>query len=222
MRHRATFRRVCHVWNQFILSTNSWWTRVHAPVRSQQTVNLSFILDQSATVKRLSMTITDGDCVRPSVNWASDLLQKAQVPPIIYDVTLPSCRGPSVIYHERHECNHFLPAVGSKMALRSLWVVCSPPNCCYIISFSQLNSDFKNLISLSLCDLIMLSTEELTLPHLELLHLTTYTGDFPSPTQGWNLPCLRHVWVGASLIHHALMRGSNAYYVMLPNSKPSF
>ena len=45
----------------------------------------------------------------------------------------------------------------------------------------------------------MRDTEELTLPHLELLHLTKYMGPPPSPAQGWNLPRLRHVCVDGVL-----------------------
>ena len=37
---------------------------------------------------------------------------------------------------------------------------------CRAISFLHLNDNFKNLVSLSLCNLAMRDTEELTLPHL--------------------------------------------------------
>ena len=198
MRRRATLRLVCHAWNQFLLSTNSWWIRLDASDPSQQTVNLSFIPDQSSTVKRLSMTITDRDCVQPSVSWASDL-QRVQVPPIIYDVTLPSCHHSTDACNLHYERREFLPEVSSTMAFRSLRVVCQARNRCHAISFSQLNSNFKNLVSLFLCNLIMLFTEELTLPHLELLHLARYWVTLPCPTQGWNLPRLRHVYLGGHI-----------------------
>ena len=201
MRRRATLRLVCHAWNQFLLSINSWWIRVDAPVRSRLTDNLSYFPDQSPTVKRLSMTITDRECVLSSLSWASNL-QRAQVTPIIYDVTLPQCHLPIDICQERHELRGFLPEVRSNMALRSLWVVSQfrmPCQSCQVISFSQLNSNFKNLVSLSLCNLLMLSTEELTLPHLELLHLARSWAELPLPTRGWNLPRLRHVYLDGFL-----------------------
>jgi len=199
MRRRATLRRVCHAWNEFIMSTNRWWTHVHASVHSRQTVDLSFTPEQSPTVKRLSMTIEDHDCVLPSANWASDLLQRVQVPPAIYDVTLPPCNVPPGVCHERHEPCDILPKVSSRMALRSLRVVCPIRILCQTISFSQLNSNFKNLVSLSICNLIILSTEELTLPHLELLHIARNWQAIPLSTQGWNLPRLRHVYLDGYL-----------------------
>ena len=195
MRRRATLRRVCRAWNQTLLSTNSWWTYVPAPNRSQRTIVSSSTTDQVPTIKRLSMNITDREYVEASVNWASDVLQRVQAPLITYDVNFPFCSDAINTCPKPHALNDFLPGVCSNMALRRLRVVFPPLNSCCAISFPHLNANFKNLVSLSLCNLSMLSTEELTLPHLELLHLTRYTGTPPSPTQGWNLPCLQHVWV---------------------------
>jgi hypothetical protein len=45
----------------------------------------------------------------------------------------------------------------------------------------------------------MRSTEGLTLPYLELLHLTRYLGYPPFPTQEWDLPRLRHVQFDGTL-----------------------
>ena len=197
MKRRATLRQVCRTWNQTILSTNSWWTYVSAP--NQQSTAPASTTDQVPTIKRLSMDIMDDECVEASVNWASDVLQRVQVPLIIYDVNFPECSDDIGACTKPHALHDFLPRVDSNMALRRLRVVFPPQNCCRAISFPHLNANFKNLISLSLCNLSMLSTEELTLPHLELLHLARNTGAPPSPTQGWNLPCLRHVWVEGML-----------------------
>ena len=62
------------------------------------------------------------------------------------------------------------------------------------------------LIELSLCMgewswsilstyLITRSTEELTLPRLEHLSIHNHLDNPPLPTQGWNLPRLRHVYI---------------------------
>ena len=195
MRHRATLRQVCRAWNQTLLSTDSWWTYVPNPSRSERSIVPPSTTDHVPTIKRLSMNITDSKCVEPSVNWASDVLQRVQVPLVTYDVKFPLCFDALYTCLKRHSPHDFLPRVGSTTALRRLRIVFPPLNSCRAISFPHLNANFKNLISLSLCNLSMLSTEELTLPHLELLHLTRCTGAPPSPTQGWNLPCLRHVWV---------------------------
>jgi len=189
-RRRVTLRQVCHAWNEFLLSTKSWWIHIHNPDRPKKTLLLPSIPDRLYTVKRLSMTIPDAGCVGPRVGWATYLLRRAQRPLISYDVDLPLCSSTC----QRHKPHDFLPAVGSNnMALRSLRIVFPALNLCRAISFPQLNTHFKNLISLSLCNLVMLSTQELTLPRLELLHLTRYIGTPPLPTEGWDLPRLRHV-----------------------------
>ena len=198
-RRRATLRQVCRTWNQTLLSTDSWWTYVPTSNRSQRSIVPPSTTDQVPTIKRLSMNITDRECVERSVNWASDVLQRVQVPLITYDVNFPLCSDDISTCPKSHSLHDFLPGVGSNIALRRLRVVFPPLNSCRAISFRHLNANFKNLISLSLCNLSMLSTEELTLPHLELLHLTRCTEAPPSPTQGWNLPCLRHVWVEGTL-----------------------
>jgi len=195
-RGRTTLRQVCRAWNEFLLSTKSWWIHVHNPDYPKQQLALPSIPDQVRTVKRLSMIIAhdDRDGVGPSVDWASDLLARARAPLISYDVMLPSCYHTMITCRKRHEPHDFLPAVGPNMALRSLRIVFPPRNQCRAISFPQLNTHFKNLVSLSLCNLVMLSTRELTLPHLELLHLTKRGGAPPFPTEAWDLPRLRHVY----------------------------
>ena len=198
-RRRATLRQVCCAWNQILLSSDSWWIYIPPPNRS--TLVSPSIDDQVHAVKRLSMTFPDPDreFVELSVNWASHLLQRVPAPLITYDVDFPLCTisiKHCQIYHEVHD---FLPGVGSKMALRSLRVQFPDLNRCRAITFPHLNANFKNLVSLSLCNLAMLSTEELTLPHLEFLQLTRYREPPPSPTQGWNLPRLRHVCVAGIL-----------------------
>jgi hypothetical protein len=65
------------------------------------------------------------------------------------------------------------------MAPRTLRIKFPALNRCFAISFAHLNANFKDLVSLSLCNLVMLSTEELTLPHLELLHIGKYLGARP-------------------------------------------
>ena len=200
MRRRATLRRVCRAWYQALLSTNSWWTYIPVPNRSERTLVHPSNADQVPAIKRLSMNITDRECVEPSVNWASDVLRRVQAPLISYDVNFPLCFDGLNTCPKAHALHDFLPAVGSNMALRRLRVIFPSRNLCHAISFRHLNTNFKNLVSLSLCNLSMLFTEELTLPHLELLHLTRCTGAPPSPTQGWNLPCLRHVWVEGTLV----------------------
>ncbi len=201
MRRRATLRQVCRAWNETLLSTDSWWTHLSTPIRSQRILVSSSTTDQVPTVKRLSMNTKDRECLEHWVNWASDVLQRVQAPLITYDVKFPSCDDGIDTCRQRkgHALDDFLPRVGSKMALRSLRVVFPSLNYCRAISFPHLNANFKNLVSLSLCNLIMLSPQELTLPHLEVLQLTRYIGLPPSPTQGWNLPRLRHVCVDGDL-----------------------
>ena len=190
-KRRATLRQVCRAWNQFVLSTNSWWIHVRGPTHPQQTLDLPSIIDQVPTVKRLSLTITAHECVGPGLDWASDLLQRVQVPLLSYNLILSLPYDP----HFTHDPHDFLAAVGPKIALRSLRIACPGLNSCGAISFSQLNANFKDLVSLSLFNLVMRSTEELTLPHLELLHISKYPGSAPLPTQGWDLPRLRHVYI---------------------------
>ena len=185
VRRRATLRQVCRAWNQFLEATDAWWVHVQDPYHPQKSFGLPPIADQVAIVKRLSMTMTTHECVEPGLNWSSDLFQKVQVPILSYNINLS-------ILHDPHD---FLAPITTKTALRSLRIACPGLQSCCSISFSQLNTNFKDLVSLTLSGLIMRSAEELTLPHLELLHLSTYPGPPPLPTQGWNLPCLRHVYI---------------------------
>jgi hypothetical protein len=57
----------------------------------------------------------------------------------------------------------------------------------------RLHGNFKGLVSVSLCNSVTLSTEELTLPHFEPLHISRNLGAPPLPTQEWNLPRLRYM-----------------------------
>ena len=196
VRRRATLRRVCRAWNETVLSTDCWW--IHLSTPTQILVSPS-TTDQVRTIKRLSMAAMDRQYVEHWVNWASDVLQRVQTPLITYDVTFPLCNDGYYACPKTHALHDFLPGVGSKIALRRLRVVFPNLNHCRTISFSHLNANFKNLVSLSLCNLIVFSPQELTLPHLEVLHLATFMGALPSPTQEWDLPRLRHVCVDGNL-----------------------
>ena len=200
MRRRATLRRVCRAWNESLLSTDSWWTHFSTAACSQRIPVSPSTSDQVPTIKRLSMNTIEREHVELWVNWASDVLQRMQAPLISYDVAFPLCNEAYLAYPKRpHVLHDFLPGGGSKMALRRLRVVVPSLNDCRTISFSHLNANFKSLVSLSLCNLIMFSPQQLALPHLEVLHLATFIGALPSPTQEWNLPRLRHVCVDGTL-----------------------
>jgi len=217
MRRRATLCQVCRAWNQFLLSTDSWWIHIHGPKYHRQPLDLPSINDQLPTIKRLSMIIADDECVRSGVNWAFDLLQRMQVPLLSCNLIL-SITSFSNFTRKPHD---ILAAVGFKTTLRSLRIACPDYNGCGAISFPQLNANFKDLVSLSLVNLVMHSTEELTLPHLEHLHLSMYPGTAPLPTQGWNIPRLRHVYIG--IIHTTTsIRHSISYGVMVRNLKAYF
>ena len=193
VRRRATLRQVCRSWNQFLESTDAWWVHVQDPYHPRKSFGLPPIADQVAIVKRLSMTMTNHECVVPGLNWASDLFQTVQVPILSYTLSVP------YRYKMIHGPYDFLAPITTKMALRNLRIACPGRQSCCSISFSQLNANFKGLVSLSLSGLIMRSTEELTLPHLEILHLSKYPEPPPLPTQGWNLPLLRHVCIAGIL-----------------------
>ena len=190
VRRRATLRLVCRAWNQFFESTDAWWIHVHDPYHPRRSFDLPPIADRVAIVKRLSMTITAHECIGPGLNWASDLFQKVQVPILSYNIKL------EVPYNNYFtpKLYDFLAPVTPKMALRNLRISCPGRNNYSAISFSQLSANFKDLVSLSLSGLAPLSTEELTLPRLELLYISSFPGIPPLPTQEWNLPRLRHVY----------------------------
>jgi len=185
---RATLRQVCRAWNQFLLVTDSWWIHVHGPKYPWQSLDLPSITDHVPTIKRLSMIITAPHCVRSGLDWAFDLLQRIRVPLISYNLIISVLSSPNFTRIPFD----ILATVGSKTNLRSLRIAC---NGCGAISFPQLNANFKDLVSLSLVNLDMHSTEELTLPHLEHLHLSKHPEPLPLPTQGWDLPRLRHVHI---------------------------
>ena len=189
MRRRATLRQVCRAWNQFLLSTNSWWIYIRGPNHPRNTLDLPSIPDQVPIIKRLSMTITAHDSVQPGLNWAFDLLHRAQAPLMSCDLTLSL--PPPRLAQGPHDV---LAAVGHKVALHSLRISSNIVQCASI-SFAQLSAHFKDLVSLSLHELSMCCPEELTLPRLELLDIYNYFGCH-LPTQGWNLPRLRHFYIG--------------------------
>ena len=191
MRCRATLRQVCRAWNQFLESTDAWWVHVQGPYHPRRTFGLPPIVDQVAIVKRLSMTITTHECVWPALNWAYDLFQQVQVPILSFNIKL----SPPYRSHFTRNPYDVLAPVTTKMALRNLRIACRGLNECGTISFAQLSINFQNLVSLSLSCLVMHSTEELTLPRLERLHVFKYPGVVPLPTQGWYLPRLRQVYI---------------------------
>jgi len=89
-----------------------------------------------------------------------------------------------------------LAAIGPKVALHSLRVAFPIFNAFGAISFPQLNASFKDLVSLSLVEVVMHSTEVLILPRLKHLHLSQHSEAPPLPTQRWDLPRLQHVYSG--------------------------
>ena len=190
MRRRATLRQVCRSWNQFLESTDTWWVHVKNPYHPQQSFGLPPIPDGVAVVKRLSMVITTYDCIRPGLNWASDLFQKVQAPILSYNIDLlVPCENNLI--HE--PCASLLP-VTAKSALRSLRIACPHRRSCGAIALSQLHASFNDLVSLFLSGSVI-RTEELTLPRLELLHISIPEEPALLPTQRWNLPRLRHIYI---------------------------
>ena len=97
--------------------------------------------------------------------------------------------------HLSDEPHDVLAAVDHKVALHSLRIASLYSTECISVSFAQLSAHFKDLVSLSLFNVIMHSMEEFTLPRLEYLYLYSSEG-LTLATQGWNLPRLRHVYIG--------------------------
>ena len=130
------------------------------------------------------MTIKTGECIGLALIWASDLFQRVQAPILSYNVNL------QVPYDRNFVDEPYDPLapVTTKLALRSLRIACQSQSNCKPISLSQINANFKDLVSLSLSRVAVRSTKELTLPQLEFLYIesTLLTG-------GWDLPRLRHV-----------------------------
>ena len=186
MRRWGTLRRVCRAWNEFLESTDTWWVHAEDPYHPWKSFDLPPVAGQVAIVKRLSMTIKTGECVGPALNWASDLFQRVQAPILSYNITLEGPYDPKFI----DEPYSLLASVSTKMALRSLGIACRFQNSCKPISLSQINANFKDLVSLSLSGVTVRSTEELTLPRLEFLYIHSTL-----PTKGWDLPRLRHVYL---------------------------
>ena len=191
LRRRAALRQVCRAWNQFLESTESWWVHVQDPYHPQKSFDLPPIVDRVAIVKRLTMTITTDECVVPALNWALDLFQMVQAPILSYNINL------EVPYnvHFSHNLYDFLAALPTEMALRGLRIACRGRNNYNAISFLQLSANFKGLVSLSISGLDLCDMESLTLPRLELLHISRYIDFPPLPMQWWHLPRLRHVHI---------------------------
>jgi hypothetical protein len=203
MKRREMLRQVCRAWNQFLLPTSSWWTHIRRPHGPQQPLDLPHLADDMPTVKRLSMTLSGHECVGPGLTWTSDLLQRVRVPPISYNLTISPPPD--------HFCiSHDLAAIGPRTTLRSLRVACPTGSNCVSLSFPRLSANFKELVSLSLVKVTMYSTEELTLPRLEFLYIYKYncSGMIPLPTQRWNLPRLRHVFI-------AIFSSESHFYAVL-------
>ena len=186
VRRWGTLRQVCRAWNQFLVSIDTWWVHAEDPYHPQKSFDLPPIADQVAIVKRLSMIITTRESVTPAMNWASDLFQRVQAPILSYNITLEVPDDPNYI----DKPYDLLAPVTTKMALRSLGITARFQDTYKPISLSQINANFKNLVSLSLSGVAVCSTEELTLPCLEFLHIESIL-----PTNGWDLPRLRHVYL---------------------------
>ena len=181
VRRWGTLRRVCRAWNEFLESTNTWWVHAEDPWAP---FGLPPVPDQVAIMKRLSLTIKTHESVGLALNWASDLFQRVQAPILSYHVNLQ-------VPYDRNfvdEPYDLLALVTTKMALRSLGIACQSQRHCKPISVSQINANFKDLVSLSLSGVAVRSTKELTLPQLEFLYIESTL-----PTKGWDLPRLRHV-----------------------------
>ena len=183
---RATLRQVCRAWNEFLESTDTWWVHAEDPYHPRKSFGLPPVTDQVAIVKQLSMTITTRECVGPALNWASDLFQRVQAPILSYNINLEAPYDLNFI----DEPYDLLAPVSTKMALRSLRIACRFQNYCNPISLSQINTNFKDLVSLSLSRAPVRSTEELILPRLEFLYIHSTL-----PTERWDLPRLRHVYL---------------------------
>ena len=132
------------------------------------------------------MTIETHEWVGPALNWAFDLFQRVQAPILSYNVNLEVPYNPNFI----DKPYDLLAPVTTKMALHSLRITCRLQNNFKPISLSQINANFKDLVSLSLTRVTVRSTEELTLPRLEFLYVESTL-----PTKGWDLPRLRHVYL---------------------------
>ena len=183
----AALRQVCRAWNEFLESTDTWWVHAEDPYHPQKSFGLPPVADHVAIVKRLSMTIKTRECVGPAVNWASDLIQRVQAPILSYSVNLKVPYDPNFV----DKPYDLLAPVTTKMALRSLRIACCWfHNNCKPISLSQINANFKDLVSLSLSGVAVRSTKELTLPRLEFLYIESTL-----PTKGWDLPRLRHMYL---------------------------
>ena len=181
-----TLRQVCRAWNEFLESTNTWWVHAEDPYHPQKLFDLPPVVDQVAIVKQLSMTITTRECVGPALNWASDLFQRVQVPILSYHINLEVPYDPNFI----DKPYDLLAPVCTKMALCSLRIACPSQNNYDPVLLSQISTNFKNLVSLSLSGVAVRSTEELTLPRLEYLYIHSTL-----PTGEWDLPRLRHVYL---------------------------
>ena len=181
VRRWGTLRQVCRAWNEFLESTNTWWVHAEDPWES---FGLPPVPDEVAIVKRLSMTIKTRESVGPALDWASDHFQRVQAPILSYNINLEVPYDHNFI----DKSYDLLAPVTTKMALRSLRIAGRFQNDCKLISLSQINANFKDLISLSLYGVAVRSTEELTLPRLEFLYIHSTL-----PTGGWDLPRLRHV-----------------------------
>ena len=215
-RPRATLRQVCRAWNQFILSTNSWWTHVRGPNDPQLTLDLPSITDQVPTIKWLSMTIAAHECIVPGLNWASKLLQRVQAPFLSYNLTLSLPYDP----HFTHDPHDFFVTVGPKTALRSLRIACLGANSRGIISFPQPNANFKNLVSLSLFNLVMRGSHSPVLSSFISPPSTQHLPPF-RPRHGTSL-VYGMCTLLLSLLQRTSTRYSISYGVMRPNLKASF
>ena len=186
VRRWGTLRQVCHAWNEFLEMTDNWWVYAEDPCHPWGSFDLPPGADRVAIVKQLSMTIKTRKRVGPALNWASDLFQRVQAPILLYDITLYLPYGPNFI----DKPYDLLAPVTTTMALRRLRIACRFQNNCKPISLSQINANFKDLVSLSLSGVNVHSTEELRLPRLEFLYIHSTL-----PTKGWDLPRLRHVYL---------------------------
>ena len=208
---RATLRQVCRAWNEFLESTDTWWVHAEDPYHPQKSFDLPPLADQVTIVKRLSMTITTRESVGPTLNWASDLFQRVQAPILSYNINLEVPYDPNVI----DKPYDLLAPVSTKMALRSLRIASSDQNNYRPISLSQLNANFKNLVSLSLSGVTVRSTKKLALPQLEFLYIHSIL-----PSEGWDLPRLRHVYLASGF--HGLIASIDSVRRYVPQLESLF